>query len=136
MPLKQFLDEKGISIIQASYDIRCCYKKLCGIVSKKIIPSKKIAERIVKYSNDLVTLADLWDICDVKKDFLSLKQYIYINHLTFEQFGNMVGVCGRYIESISNKRKIPSLNLARTISNQTFGIVTIAGLMNLSEENK
>lgn len=63
-----------------------------------------------------------------KKESFSLRDYMYLNHLTNEDISNLTEISKSYIDQIKHNRKKPSKRLAKIIEEKTNGQVTVKEL--------
>ena len=60
MELKEYIREKRITQLEAAQDIGISRQYLCDIINEKVVPGRAVAFKIVKWSNGMVRLEDLW----------------------------------------------------------------------------
>ena len=61
MKLTDYIYEKRITQEEAAKQIGVSRQYLCDILNKKAIPGRQVAEKILKWSGNMIRYEDLWE---------------------------------------------------------------------------
>lgn len=65
----------------------------------------------------------------IRGENMDLKDYLYINRMTINQFSELIGYSRNHISGIINRRLKPTKKLAQYIEKMTNGEVKVEDLM-------